>query len=121
MPLPKARKIRTPEEQQLVINAAIADNDNMTYPTHIIEKGNEVVGGWSLGSIPLVMVWHKSDGINAKESLILNNTFRTIMDDRSPNGYFIACNNNSPYINHMQKFGYSPIWKTNLFVSNEII
>ena len=45
MPLPKARKIRTPEEQQLVINAAIADNDKMTYPTHIIEKGNEVVGG----------------------------------------------------------------------------
>ena len=121
MPLPKARKIRTSEEQQLVRDAAIADNDNMNYATHVIEKGNEIVGGWCLGAIPLVMIWHNSNSINAKESLILNNTLRTIMDDRPPNGYLIACDNNSPYISHMKKFGYQPIWETNLFDSNEII
>jgi len=121
MPLPKARKIRTSEEQQLVIDAAIADNHNMNYATHVIEKGNEIVGGWCLGAIPLVMIWNNSNSINAKESLILNNTLRTIMDDRSPNGYLIACDNNSPYISHMKKFGYQPIWETNLFDSNGII
>ena len=117
MSLPKARKIKTEAERKLVINAAIADNDNMTFPTHVIEKDNKIVGGWSLGLMPLVMIWHKSDSINAKESLILNNTFRSIMDDRGQPAYFIACNDQSPYINHMEKFGYNPIWKTNIFAS----
>jgi hypothetical protein len=117
MPLPTAKKITTEEERDLVIKSALADNDNMIFPTHMVEKNGEVVGGWSLGAIPLVMVWHKSDAIGAKESLILNNTFKSIMNDRAPGSYFIACNDKSPYINHMEKFGYNPVWKTNLFVS----
>ena len=117
MPLPKVRKIKTEEERQLVIDAAIADNDNMKYPTHLVEKNGDIVGGWSLGLMPLVLIWNKSDSINAKESLILKHTLGSIMDDRSPNPYIIACNDHSPYISHMKKFGYKPIWKTNLFIS----
>ena len=117
MPLPKARRIRDNAEKKAVINAAIADKDNMTVPTHVVEKNGKIVGGWSLGKIPLVLVWHKSDEINAKESLILNNTFRSIMNDRGEGPFIIACNGHSPYIRHMKRFGFNPVWETNLFVS----
>jgi len=117
MGLPKARRIKDKEEEALVIKAAIADNDSMTVPTHVIEKNGKVVGGWSLAKVPLVLVWHKSDEINAKESLVLNNTFRSIMDDRGSGPFIIACNGHSPYIKHMEKFGFKPVWETNLFVS----
>tara|TARA_Y100000114_G_C11747572_1_gene322476 strand:+ start:1626 stop:1982 length:357 start_codon:yes stop_codon:yes gene_type:complete len=117
MPLPQVRKIRDEEERQLVIKAAIDDNDNMVYPTHLVEKNGDIVGGWSLGVLPLVLAWSKSDGINAKESLILRNNLSSIMNDRSPNPFVIACNDSSPYISYMKKFGYDPIWKTNLFIS----
>jgi hypothetical protein len=113
---PTVRKILTIEDQQKTIEAAIGDNDNMTCPTHVVEKNGEIVGAWSLAGIPLVMVWHKSDAVSARESLILKNTYDSIMNDRGTPAYFIACNDKSNYINHMEKFGYKPVWPTNMFI-----
>lgn len=117
MPLPTVRKIKNEAERKAVIEAAIADNDQMQVPSHIIEKNGKIVGGWALANVPLVLVWHKSDSISPKESMILNNTCRAIMNDRSNAPFVIACNNHSPYMNHMQKLGFKPIWETNLFLS----
>lgn len=117
MSLPTVRKIRDEDERKAVIEAAVADNDQMQVPSHIIEKNGKIVGGWALANVPLVLVWHKSDAINAKESLYLNNTCRSIMNDRSDAPFVIACNNHSPYMNYMEKLGFKPIWETNLFLS----
>ena len=117
MNLPVVKKIRTLEEKQKVIDAAIADNHNFSIATHVLTKGDEIVGAWSLGAIPLVAVWSKTDGINGKDSLIMNKTISAIMNDRSPNPYLIACDESSPYINYMDKLGYKHFWKTNLFLS----
>lgn len=38
------------------------------------------------------------------------------MNDRGTPAYFIACNDKSNYINHMEKFGYKPVWPTNMFI-----
>jgi hypothetical protein len=113
---PKIRKILTVEDQQKAIEAARADNDNMVFPTHIVEKKGEVVGAWSMAGVPLVMTWQKSDSVTARESLILKNTIDSIMDDRGTSSYFIACNSNSNYYDHMQKFGFEPVWPTNIFI-----
>lgn len=117
MSLPTARKILTAEEHGRVVQAAIADNDSMHYPTHVVEKDGKIVGAWGLGNVPLVMVWHKSDDISPKESMILNNNFRSIMNDRGNQQFFIACNSKSPYIDHMGRFGFKPVWPTNIFLS----
>lgn len=118
MSLPTVRKIKDEAEKKAVAAAAVADNDNMQVASHIIEKNGEIAGGWALGNIKLVLVWHKSDLINARETLYLNNTCRSIMNDRSPDVPFvIACNNHSPYMNYMEKLGFNPIWETNLFLS----
>ena len=117
MPIPIIKKIKTLEEKQEVIDAAVADNHNFYIPTHAVIKNNEIVGAWSLGAIPLVTAWHKTDGVNAKDSLIINKSICAIMDDRGHQPYIIACDETSPYINYMEKFGYKNPWKTNLFLS----
>ena len=117
MSVPTVRKIRDEAERKAVIEAAIADNDQMQVPSHIIEKNGEIAGGWALSNIPLVLVWHKSDSISARESMYLNNTMRAVMNDRSDAPFVIACNNHSPYMGYMEKLGFQPIWETNLFLS----
>ena len=47
----------------------------------------------------------------------IDNTFRSIMNDRAEGPFIIACNGHSPYIRHMKRFGFNPVWETNLFVS----
>jgi len=115
LPFPIVRKIKDEEERLAVIEAAKGDNDNMQFPTHVVMKGDEIVGGWCMGAIPLVLMWNKSTSINAKESMILNNVASAMMNDRGTGMYFMACNENSPYIGHMEKFGFLPVWPTNIF------
>jgi len=53
--LPELRKIVTPEQHLAVVEAAVADNDNMTFPTHAVMKDGEIAGGWCLGGVPLAL------------------------------------------------------------------
>ena len=96
MSLPIVRKIKDEEERLKVIEAAKGDDDNMHFPTHVVMKGDKIVGGWSMGAIPLVMMWNSSTDINAKESMILNNMASAMMNDRGAGMYFMACNDISP-------------------------
>lgn len=118
MSLPTLQRVRTEDERQRLIAAAQADNDAMIYPTHGVYKNGEIAGAWSVAGIPLVLCWHKKDTIGPRDSLVMNNTVRALMDNVNQREYLIACNNSSPYIEHMEKFGYSPVWPTNIFVNN---
>jgi len=115
MAFPTARRIASEQEHQAVVEAAMRDDDNMHFPTHVVIKNGESAGGWCLAGVPLVMVWHHSQNINARESLMLNNMIGAMMNDRGAGTYFMACNDRSPYIGYMEKFGYHPVWPTNIF------
>ena len=116
--IPKVRKIITVEEFDATVKAAQKDSDNMLYPTHIITKDGKIVGGWSLGSMPLVMVWNDTKSFTARDSLTQINTIDAIMNDRGNKHYMIACNSDSPYFSKMEKLGYGKGWPTNLFLKN---
>ena len=116
--LPNIRKITTEEEYQATINAAKMDNDNMHFPTHMLYKDGKIVGGWCMEGIPLTMIWHDSNYITARDSLMLNNTIDTLMNDRGHFKYFMACNSKSPYNKYMEKFGHNLVWPTNMYWKN---
>jgi len=65
--IPKVLKINDPKTLQLVSKLAEEDNDNMKIPTHAVMKGNEIVGGWNLCEVPMVLLWHHSKKVGAKE------------------------------------------------------
>lgn len=115
MSFPILKKITTPEEQRAAIAAAQADNDNMIFPTHVVLKDGKIVGSWCIGGIPFVMLWHSTEHMKARDSMIMNNTVGALMNDRGVAQYCLACNSGSPFIGYMDKFGYSPVWPTNLF------
>tara|TARA_R110000824_G_scaffold112387_2_gene261539 strand:+ start:85 stop:465 length:381 start_codon:yes stop_codon:yes gene_type:complete len=116
--IPKIRKIKSMEELEATVEAAKQDNDNMLYPSHIITKDDKIVGGWSLGAIPLVMVWNDREACSARESITHMHTIDAIMNDRGNKQYMIACNPHSPYFDKMEKLGYGKGWPTNLFLKN---
>ena len=115
MSLPVFKKIDSDQERQAVINAAIADNDRMDFPTHAVLRDGEIIGGWCLAGVPLVMAWSHTEKVKAKDSFHIKNIVSSIMNDRGARAYFIACNDNSPYMGHMERFGFQPVWATNLF------
>lgn len=115
MALPEFKKIITPEQRIAVIEAAVADNDNMTFPTHAVMQGDDIVGGWCMGGVPLAMCWHHTEKMHAKESFHINGIASSIMNDRGHAMYMMACNSESPFYNHMARFGYNPVWPTNIF------
>lgn len=117
MSIPIVKKIHTQEDQKLVINAVREDGETFAFPTHAVIKDEEIVGALSLNAIPLAAIWTKSDTIKAKDSYILNHTLSSIANDRGIERYLIGCDESSPYLKYMEKFGYTPFWKTNLFLS----
>lgn len=115
---PKVIKITNPETKGLVANLAKEDNDNMQMPTHAIVKGDEIVGGWNLCEVPMVLLWHHSQKVGAKDSIMLNQIQESMLSEKGVNNAFIACNSNSPYYSHMDHFGFKPVWATNIFYKN---
>lgn len=116
--LPNIRKITSKEEYQAVMDAAKMDNDIIDFPTHILYKDGEVVGGWSVDAIPLFSVWHHSKRITARDSLMLNNTIDTVMNERGHKNFLQLCNANSNYYSYMNKLGYKGWEGTTLFLKN---
>lgn len=115
MSLPILRKINSPEERLAVIQAAKNDNDMMHFPTHVLIKDNQIAGSWCIAAVPFLAAWHNTQLMQAKDTLVAINTVSSIMNDRNSGGYFTSCNSNSPMFEHMERFGYQPIWPTNLF------
>tara|TARA_R110002167_G_scaffold64693_1_gene182940 strand:+ start:267 stop:629 length:363 start_codon:yes stop_codon:yes gene_type:complete len=113
--IPTLRKIQDADLKELVAQAAKKDNDNMQFPSHVVLKDGEIVGGWQIAQMPLVLAWHHTKKVNAKDSMIINSTVESMMSTTGINQWFMACNDHSPFMGHMEKFGFNPIWPTNIF------
>jgi hypothetical protein len=115
-PFPKFRLIQDAAERDRVIAAARADNDSIIHPSHLLERGGEIIGAASMAVVPLVMVWNDSRKISARDSLHLTRIYDAHMEAKGFKNFVMACNRRSPYNPHMKKLGYLPVWETEIFV-----
>ena len=115
MSFPCVVKLKSPAEAARVIAAARADKDSIMHPSHAILRDGQIVGGVSLGVAPLLLVWHSTEQVRARDSLHLKAVYDAIMADRGTPRYYIACNQHSPFNAHMKQFDYKPIWTTEIF------
>ena len=111
--IPRVIKVQTQAAKQTYLNAAA--DDPLTAPTHVIYKGDELVGKWNLAEVPLVLVWHHEEKVKAKDSLILNSLQESIMSEKGIDEYYIVVNESSPYTQHMSKLGFEPIHTTKIY------
>lgn len=115
--VPTVRQIKDLAEQETVLKVAKSDNDGVMFPSHVVYKDGQIAGAVSLGVIPFVALWHHSNLIGPRDSLILKSVYDAVMEQKGFPQYFIACNEASPYVNHMDKFGYASIWATKIFTN----
>lgn len=113
---PRVEKIKTIEELKLVIEEGKKDNHNLLNPTHAVKKGDEIVGAWSLAGVPLVTAWNKTDTVNKRDSLQIQNIVNSLMSEKNSDMYLIACDKNSNYTEFMERVGYKPYWETILYI-----
>ncbi len=115
--IPKLRRIRSKEEYDLALKLAKEDNDGVMLPTHVVEKNGEIVGAASLNLVPVVMLWHSSTKVGARDSLMLKPQYDALMEERTGGKtYAILCNKNSPYNPAMKSLGYQSVWETEVFI-----
>ena len=117
----EVRKIKTKEELKYASKIAADDMGAVIpIPTQALyNKEGDVVGLWSLASVPLVLVWSHTEKIKKIDSIYHNETIAALMDEKGYNQFFIACDKDSPYYKHMDKFGYKSCnWETSMFFKN---
>lgn len=118
--LPKLKKILTPQKRSDVMSAGKEDDHNLTWPTHYIEKNGEISGAVSIIDVPIISCWAHTQKMNARDSLMVHNIVDTLLIEKGKYQWFIACGDNSPFVNKMERFGYSDKWPTNLFYKDVI-
>lgn len=115
--VPELRKISTQAEMEEVIEAAKVDDHDMRFATHAVRMNGEVVGAICLAPLPFVWGWSKKGVVEMRESLNIRQMVASLMNDRGVNAFLVACDNDSPYLDYMEGFGYESLdWNTNLFI-----
>ena len=114
-PLPRLRKIVDEAERQKVYEAAKADEDGVDHVTHVWTRGGEIIGAASMAAVPVILGWHHRARMSARDSFHCFRIYESVMDQMGFPKYWTLVNARSPYQDHMEKFGFKPIWETKLF------
>tara|TARA_R100000458_G_C8254677_1_gene230967 strand:+ start:623 stop:988 length:366 start_codon:yes stop_codon:yes gene_type:complete len=117
----EVRKIKTKEEYEYISKMHQKNKtDGVDAPTHVLyDKEGNVAGVWSLAVIPLVLAWSNPEIMKKTDSIYLNETLAALMDEKGYDYFYIACDKDSPYYKHMDKFGYKTLnWAPSLFFKN---
>jgi hypothetical protein len=114
-PFPRLRKITDEADRQKVYDALRAEKENPHHLSHWWERDGQVVGAASIGTVPLLLLWHSPKAISPRDSLHIQRVYEAVFAERGSNFFWIACNADSPYFKHMAEFGCKPIWDTHIF------
>ena len=115
-PYPICRRIENEADHKAAGAAMRADGHHLYFPSHLIERGGEVIGAASLGIAPVVMVWNHTQQVSVRDSLHLARVYDSLMDAKGMGTYLIACDKSSPYARYMERVGFKPCWETQIFV-----
>lgn len=99
--------------------ACDADNHYLFNPTHIMERGEEIVGCASIGAMPMVNVWMDSKKIRNRESATLMNMVENAAWQSGFKTIALPCWKHSPLRPFMESAGgYSYFGETGLFIKD---
>jgi hypothetical protein len=113
--MPEILRIKNQDDFEATMQAAKTDGHTLLNPTHMLVRDNDIMGGWSLGGIPLVTVWNHTQKVSARDTMLMNPVLDSIMKQQT-DSYLIACTESSPYNKYMEKLGYTPTWAANLYL-----
>jgi hypothetical protein len=116
------RQPRNPADAEALQNmlgalrsAASADQHTVLAPTHLVIKGDEIVGYGSLGGLPTLHLWLDSHKVHAADSLRLLETAEALLADKNVRQVLVPCSEQSPFAQHMERLGFKKLGTTTLF------
>lgn len=110
------------EQQQLanqlsaLNECAAADQHVAIAPTHLVLKGEQVVGYGSLGGMPTMHVWMDTRHTNALDSVRMLEHAEVAWREKGVRHVLVPCSENSPFAPHMERLGFRRLGPTVLYV-----
>lgn len=121
MPAPKlaarARLValKDAETHRKLVNAAAQDQHLVIAPTHVMLRGEEIIGYLSLGALPVVQAWFDSKSGHVLDSLKMIEMGEAIFDSQGVKQFAIGVTEESPFAPHMERLGFTKLGSTVLW------
>lgn len=93
-------------------NAAAADHHVVLNPTHLMLKGDQLIGYLSLGGLPTVHAWFDTKHPHATDSLKMIETGEAIMASNGVRTFAVCVSKDSPFSPHMERLGFQRAGET---------
>lgn len=112
-------RIRHATQEDLPTLEALAKQDGhgTVFPTHVVEKGEQIIG-WlhiGIGMLPVVLVWMDTTRSNSRDSWVVVQFFENAAKDRGALGVMLPCKEDSPFYPFLERLGYTTS-KTHVFM-----
>lgn len=101
---------------QRLKDAAACDQHCVIAPSHVMVKGEKLLGYLSLGALPNVHAWFDSKHPHALDSLKMIETGEAILRDKGVQAYSLLCAEESPFTPHLERLGFSKLGATVLYL-----
>ena len=103
------RPIASEEERLQVYEEAEKDGDrHPLMPTHVVTKGNDIVGAFCLFS-PTVYWWMHTKKVKGRESLSIFQSMSALLANEGVSKFVLPCEPESPYYPFLsKKLSYHP-------------
>lgn len=86
-------------------------NHQLWAPTHVIRKEDSIVGGCSIGGVPLVNVFF-APKIKAKDTFLVQDAIEEEVRLNGWTDYLLTLGPESPMYRHASKWGFRPLGNT---------
>lgn len=103
------------ETARRLFEAARADNHLCIAPTHVMMRGEQIIGYLSLGAMPVVQAWFDSQSGHALDSLKMIEMGEAIFDTQGVKQFCVGVSESSPFAPHMERLGFKELGKTVLW------
>lgn len=98
-----------------LFEAAAADNHTVIAPTHVMMRGEQIIGYLSLGAMPVVQSWFDSKAGHVLDSLKMIEMGEAVITSQGAQVYQVAVSEDSPFAPHMERLGYTRVFTTTLW------
>jgi len=112
----KTIRITTTEQIHALNDAAAKDNHIILFPSHLVVRGNNIVGYGSVCSMPVAHIWMDKQHAKANDSVFASRQLDQEMKRLGHKFFVTLCHENSPFYPVMDRFGYQKLHPMTLFL-----
>jgi len=104
-----------PQEMPAILALAEADGHRLLMPSHAVMRDTEVIGAFSICSIPYVATWMHTKRAEAGDSMAALASLNDGLRFTGRKAYVLPCSESSPFFPHMARLGFDRLGAFDLF------